>query len=307
MNRLSIIILRFGWLVPLGFGLWILFNFGSRLLWLRDHVSACAPFATWLGAVWLIATIVGGLLRRHRDQRQPNPADTSTPTEAFDFLYVDGQRIARIQAQSDDMGLATQKSRELLDRAAAEAGAEVAFVNVKGTAERQSKNTAVFDPSWRLPVEFTTRKPGHDFKKLDNAVPGDIITITITGTITLRDYEFLDRVLINEGYTPQGLRRLAKLPDLIHASISDGQVATWSTLNSACTTASTGDLAMKFGRNIPGPWTLIGILDQEIDYLQSATVGNEFDEIAELARTRFGCPPGSIGITPLVIYRIVQI
>lgn len=218
---------------------------------------------------------------------------------ALDFLYVDTNRVARILAQLGDRGLATQHSSELLEQS--EAGSELSIYIAKLSAggKTEARSVATYDPSWRLPVEFAQLSDKLGFIDLASGRCGDIVRAT--GQLKLRDYEFL-RQLPPDETAPVDV---TSPPHLIHASIIEGSRTTWSTLNSACTTASTGDLVMKFGTNIPGEWTLIGVLDHNQGSQQPAgdSEMSEFDRLAELARKRFGRPEEALSITPLLIYR----
>ena len=226
--------------------------------------------------------------------------------EAYDFLYVDTKRIARLLAQFDGLGVATQNSREVLDKATVGGEGNIFLLKLNAEAESESKAVVTYDPSWRLPIEFANLAKGDGFKQLDKAKPGDIIVIS--GHLALRDYEFLNDVQKAKGVGTGPAPELPRLPFLIHASISQSGRKTWSTLNAACTTASTGDLALKFGTNIPGIWTLIGVLDDgEFSTEANPLAHDAFDGAVEDARQRFGRPEGASGVTPLLIYRVVRI
>jgi len=242
---------------------------------------------------------------------------------ALDFLYVDTNRIARLVAQMNDAGVVTEVLQEMT-RSGEVSGGFKYLINWSSRYSRAGKNSRAYDPKWRLPVEFVnlTENAAED-ALVPSAVIGDIVRLK--GSLSLVDHCFMKEALmvpaISDLYnladdkdsaantSPETLKSHETLPNFLVATIRSGSINSWSTLNNACTTASTGDLILKCGAVIAGEWTLIGILDQvpsRADSKPPIPEPTAEAQLAALVRKRLGSPLDHYGITPLTIHRTVR-
>jgi hypothetical protein len=250
--------------------------------------------------------------------------------QVYDFLYVDVNRIARLVAQLDGRGLLKETVSELTRGAESEATLKIPWLPLRVKGVLSNKRADHYDPSWRLPVLFLDEMQHHIAKSASTWEIGQIVTLT--GSIAFRDFAFASQMLkvaaVRDGLVaetaPAARHPKAQsdvfgnaadvLPHMLQALVSDGHVTTWSTLNDACTTASTGDLTLKCGGDIEGLWTLTGILDAKSNPTPGLSRDNEqrgfaseFRRFGEVVRATVGRPPAAFGVTPLTIHRRVEV
>jgi len=113
------------------------------------------------------------------------------------------------------------------------------------------------------------------------------------------------------------LDMLKVIPHSVQATISTENASIWSTLREDGLIVSGSDLFLKHGRQIPGEWHMLGILDatpsnKNQDQIVSAEdaavgllggLGFVLDAIGPFARLLLGRPSGSYSLTPLLIFR----
>lgn len=248
----------------------------------------------------------------------------------YDFLYVDVNRIARLVAQLDGRGLLTETVRELTRGVASDVTVKVPWLPFSLKGELSNKSADHHDPSWRLPVLFLDQMQAHIVPDPAAWATGQIVTLT--GAISFRDFAFAGQMLqvaavrhllqsrspsdphLTKAELTEFTNAADAMPHMLQALITDGETTTWSTLNDACTTASTGDLILKCGGEIEGRWTLTGILDAKGDGASQAPPSpfdkgfeHEFRRFGDAVRTTLGRPPAAFGVTPLTIHRKVEV
>ncbi|QDH74666.1 hypothetical protein [Brevundimonas sp. M20] len=113
---------------------------------------------------------------------------------------------------------------------------------------------------------------------------------------------------------------LGILPHTIQAVVSSGGRSVWSTLKSDCMAISSSDLVLKHSLDIPGQWSMVGILDAlPEDNLPEAPsdivpvmaehgfgVGL-LSLLAPITRQFLGRQASHYGMTPLLIFRDVEV
>lgn len=106
-------------------------------------------------------------------------------------------------------------------------------------------------------------------------------------------------------------------PHTVQATIS-GEEDVWCSLLPDGLTFDPSDISLKFSESIPGLWSAIGIMDalpdeqpsgeiKKVDYLSGAAMAKLGDAITPLMRTFLGRPYEAFGITPLLIFREVNV
>jgi hypothetical protein len=252
------------------------------------------------------------------------------PKLVYDFLYVDVNRIARLVAQLNQGGVVTETAREW--SLGGEAGVKLShFIPFAIKGIFGNKRSESYDPSWRLPVLFLDQMEAHIVSEPLHWGVGQIVTLT--GSLSVSEYVFAGQMLkvpavrdaILNPRSPTSVQlsqseiesfaNAAKvMPHMLQAAVSTDSLTSWSTLNDACTTASTGDLTLKCGSAIDGKWTLTGILDVKPDESKQSSNGTpvsgysqEFRALGDAVRSAIGRPQDSYGITPLTIHRKVEV
>ena len=112
---------------------------------------------------------------------------------------------------------------------------------------------------------------------------------------------------------------LGILPHTVQAVISDGDCSTWSTLKPDWMAISSTDLVLKHSLEIPGLWSMVGILDalpesslpQAPDDVTPIIAERGFGVgllslIAPITRQFLGRQAPNYGMTPLLIFRDIE-
>jgi hypothetical protein len=121
------------------------------------------------------------------------------------------------------------------------------------------------------------------------------------------------------------LEFLPLLPHTIQAHLIGTGFGVWCTLNPKSLVGAASDLLLKHGTYVPGTWNMLGVLDafpdmgvtlagptglseieETIAAVASTEVGKLAARLAPAARRFLGRPPGSYGMTPLLIFRKVS-
>jgi len=254
--------------------------------------------------------------------------------EIYDFLYVDRARISALYAQLFPQGLLTsvkttaQQSFSDLQNL----GSDIKVIK----AESQSTEGGlegiehVFDASWSIPLEVLSRLQGLSLVR-SSLVGTNLGGIVLTeGFLRIIDYASM-RELWEPGRrlamkqipkSQKGLNVTASeitglmkaLPQSIHAHFLTGEGFLWSSLRPADLVIPADDLVLKHGGTISGRWKFLYILDSWADKGTPPDVsswsGGELTSgvlnVMHVLRTIVGRPPEWFGVTPLMIFRIVN-
>ena len=255
-----------------------------------------------------------------------------SPQQVYDFLYVDVKRIARLVAQLDGKGILQETTRELAAGADVENKFNLLFWQIAISPKATLSKGSRYDPSWRLPVVFLDEMRRHIVSDPKTWEIGQIVTLT--GAIAFRDFAFarellrvdaIQKLMLQDDVGTESMledKQLAlfrnaaeALPHMLQTYVTDGAITTWSTVNDAFTTASTGDLILKCGGNIQGAWTITGVLDAMANDGNSMSepedsgggFSTEFRIFGNAVRSVIGRPASCYGVTPLTIHRKVEV
>lgn len=116
---------------------------------------------------------------------------------------------------------------------------------------------------------------------------------------------------------------LKLMPHPIQARLLSSEADVWCCLNDDAIVGRASDLMLKHGVLIAGEWSMVGVLDafpfdpdattdngQPIVEMLAAVTGTQVGQLvanlAPLARSLLGRPPGSFGVTPLLIFREIS-
>ncbi|WP_299910380.1 hypothetical protein [uncultured Paracoccus sp.] len=108
------------------------------------------------------------------------------------------------------------------------------------------------------------------------------------------------------------------LPHTVQAIFQGEKARVWSILREDSLRIRSSDMMLNYGSNIPGVWSVIGIVDalpggldqQAPDFSnftgdESAAVTAILDAFVPVFRSTMGRPSNCFGVTPLVVYRTV--
>lgn len=237
----------------------------------------------------------------------------------FDFLYHDTRRVGSILAQLDEAGLLTSiTANEASETTTAvslegKAGGKLPFVasaegggKVSREASKAGQMEKTFDPLWQNARKFVDFAVGAACP-VQNANMGQIVTIT--GKITVVDFEFLKNFMANKSIMENLLNRddgdadgnrqqrrtnkkvrqdkkkdppIAEIFGLFPYKIQltiDGEVEGWATVAPEFLVTEASDLVLKYGGSLDGEWTVIGILDATPSAFSGDLIGDvSFDE-----------------------------
>lgn len=104
------------------------------------------------------------------------------------------------------------------------------------------------------------------------------------------------------------------MPHGMQAQIYSAPHKIWSALDSEFFVTPPSDLSLNHGSHLPGVWNVVGILDgipgdEAVGGPlndEHSLIGNLTTTIQPLVRQMLGRPPGSFGLTPLLIFREVN-
>lgn len=107
------------------------------------------------------------------------------------------------------------------------------------------------------------------------------------------------------------------LPHSIQGRMWTDQGEMWTTLNETCLVTTPSDILLKHGLQLPGEWSMLGILDAypyDASDLVIPSANGEMSDVlpaflsilSPLTRGMLGRPEGSHAMTPLLIFREVK-
>lgn len=118
------------------------------------------------------------------------------------------------------------------------------------------------------------------------------------------------------------LELIPLLPHSVQGTIRAGDTTTWFNLREDSMVISSSELLLKHGIGVAGVWSVLGILDampqldqfsmemHAIEQLTAAAslggIMSQLSQLAVMARLMLGRPPGSYGMTPLMVFREIS-
>ena len=252
----------------------------------------------------------------------------------FEFLYADRARLAHLLSQLTDDGIVATSKRVASRSSANTGGFKLSAGIASGNGDLSDQATEslenVFDASWMLPSNALLVLQENGL--IQTGPPYSIGCIAqIKGSLSISDISLVK--LMWETVSEQALQSIHQsqkkikrqeftrtgqvvkdLPDTVQAVVRSGNYAFWSLLDNKDPTFSTHAVSLKYGSQIQGEWYLIGILDAMPDASSEATQDHDikspleqFGEVSDNLRTIIGRPSEFYGVTPLAIFRPINI
>jgi len=256
--------------------------------------------------------------------------------EIYDFIYVDKSRVSVLYSQLFPQGLITNV-RTISQQTFSDSqnlGSDVKVLkaeaaSVEGGVEGIEQ---AFDPSWSVPLEVLARLKALSLVRstLRGAHLGAIVLaegfLRVIDYASMKDlWELAMKAATRarpkvEGTAPESLEPsevvalMKALPQSIHAHLITNDGFLWSSLRASDFVIPADDLMLKHGGVISGRWRVLYILDSWPDKGEAPDVskwsGGELTNGVLAAmhglRVTLGRPPGWFGVTPLMIFRIVN-
>ena len=254
-------------------------------------------------------------------------------TTLIDFLYKDTHLISSFYSQLFGGDLtALQKSEMSIDETNSNLDGNAAFIKT-GVSSKRSNNqglTQNINPYDYKVIELLEEL---NLKKISLSEADNSSIIAVEGQITYRNYDILSKIVpmiskmdlvpdFNRPLNPnaQGKAKKTTLGMVINNLISmlpyglEFELQTSNNKSATCIikqdslTISPDDLFRSYGNNIPGIWTVIGIIDSSEN--RTSTSKNNFksglDESTKAFANMF-FNNDDIIIRPIAIYRILYV
>jgi hypothetical protein len=272
-----------------------------------------------------------------KNERDESPKQLPTElgsAEIYDFIYVDRARVSVLYAQLFPQGLLTtvkttaqqsfSDTRNLgSDIKVIKAGAESVEGGLEGIEH-------MFDASWSIPLEVLSRLRALSAVRpsLRETTLGGIVLAE--GFLRVIDYRGmkdlwepimkmagrnLPKVKGSQGLNPAEIVGIMKgVPQSIHAQFLTDEGFLWSSMRASDLVIPGDDLVLKHGGAISGRWKILYILDAYADEGKPPDVSgwsggdltNGVLNAMHGMRAALGRPAGWFGITPLMIFRVVN-
>ncbi|MGO9168389.1 MAG: hypothetical protein ACLP56_16105, partial [Candidatus Sulfotelmatobacter sp.] len=256
--------------------------------------------------------------------------------EIYDFIYVDKSRVSVLYAQLFPQGVITnvKTTSQQSFSDTQNLGSDIKIVKAEtGSVEGGIEGIEqAFDASWSVPLEVLSRLQALSLARstLRGAHLGAIVLAE--GFLRVIDYASMKNLwepamkiamrarpkgqkVPPAGLNPSEVVNILKgLPQSIHAHFITDDGFLWSSLRASDFVIPSDDLMLKHGGTISGRWKFLYILDTWMDKGDppdtSTWSGGELTNGVLSAmhglRISLGRPPGWFGITPLMIFRIVN-
>lgn len=220
----------------------------------------------------------------------------------------------------------------------AKAGLKANAQGKSGAAESLSAtHEKNFDSSWTIPLNFLDLASEFELIESDisSATVGSLVKFS--GRPQVRDLKFLQDIWSpainhlmseaqvthkNKAALAHQKKQLTGFGDILKVMppnpqmvvCSEEDILVWSMLVEQNMRVSSSSLALAHGFSIEGTWRMIGILDAIPDQEDKAPSPAVFEhelfdamsEIVDAVRAMMGRPAKAYGLTPLVIYRMVE-
>jgi hypothetical protein len=273
-----------------------------------------------------------------KSEKEESPKQLPTAlgsAEIYDFLYVDRARISALYTQLFPQGLLTTvkttAQQSFSDTQNLGSDIKVIKAETKSVEGGLESIEQAFDPSWAIPLEVLSRL--QTLTLVRRSVRGaNLGAIVLAEEAFLRviDYasmkELWDPIMKMVGRNiPKGQKGqqmstsdmvaiMKGLPHSIHAQFLTHEGYLWSSLRPSDLVIPADDLTLKHGGAISGRWKVLFILDAYPDEAKPPDVsgwsGGDLTNGVLTAmhgmRAALGRPSHWLGITPLMIFRVVN-
>lgn len=274
-------------------------------------------------------------------RRISNVAQESQNTDSlYDYFYLDTNRIKSLIAQLDNgrVLISFKSAKSSSDKSAHTASAKIPFVTagVSGEDSASKNSERTYDPSFNHPFDLLSVLQERNLLKnsLSECSLGDIVLIN--GKMSLFDakmvidaFPFIKKmmgtVLGGKGKPDKDTQNAIKhstdmlslLPQTTQIDFLDTEEnPVWMSVDASNLSISTGDIALKYGPNIPGSWYILGILDAKPENNSTSdtdtpmSYGSDFKAgfapMLGMIKQMAGRPDNNYGITPIIIFRAIQ-
>ena len=270
--------------------------------------------------------------------------DKTENPSVFDFLYQDARRVASLLGQFDNFGvlqsITHKQSFSETGSQGNELSAEANVLALKGTGKQTantSKNEAgesskAYDPYWHNSLNLLKylRDQHYLHENVKDArlgqivlVSGDLRVFDLSVVKTLiTDFKTLHRAM-NDGKPPANAKEaekqkaiaklLSQLPLMPQAILTNGEHKLWAVLKEDCLEINASSLFLTYGVSVTGTWHMLGILDAKPSDIDPPDTSGEMETIVDAMRSlgpmgrRIGRPADAFGVTPLLIFRKVEV
>jgi hypothetical protein len=272
----------------------------------------------------------------------------------YDFLYYDRQRVGAFLAQFDDSGhlqrITQSESASKDSGRGLKIGAGASYLGTGGNLNFERTpglhgaegTERVYDPLWSNALTFL------DYLETANLICLDITKghlgqfVLASGSLSVLNAALLtplwkssSLVRIVESWaktqtTPQGqkdkdaerrgklaMEILPSMPHFAQCKVKGDNFVVWSTLAPEGMVGTVSDLSLKHGTDIPGTWSILGVLDAvpspiptPMAFPNNPGASQPFDSLIRnfsvLARSALGRPADAYGATALLLFRKVS-
>lgn len=245
----------------------------------------------------------------------------------YDFIYIDDHKSKILLAQLESNGILTQIKNKYQeeDTNSGEAGVNKIVVAKKiGSTSQSEAVEHSFDTSLSIHLSLLHKLSEHNQIKHDitKSKIGDIVLFN--GSVSVLDISTIQKLASSvhlfldskKGKSDKQVEAIIKaLPSQIQFTfLNDENQRAWMTLSDKNMLISSSDLMLKYGSNLDGEWSVIGILDStpsnDIDITASADnreMATNFASISTQFKKMMGRDPSYFGITPLMIFRKINL
>jgi hypothetical protein len=256
--------------------------------------------------------------------------------EIFEFIYVDRPRVSVLYSQLFPQGglltsVKTNSQQTFSDDQNLGSDIKILKAETKSSEGGSQGIEHVFDPTWSIPLEVLSRLQSLSMihASLKKANLGSIVLAE--GFLRIIDYAGMKdmwepALKMAMKNTPKGqkvqtlsvsemLSMFKALPQSIHAQFLASEGLLWSSLRPADFLIPTDDLTLKYGGTVLGRWKILCILDAypddgkppDVSAWSAGDLSNAVLTAMHGIRLIIGRPVGWAGVTPLMIFRAVNL
>lgn len=251
----------------------------------------------------------------------------------YDFIYIDDHKSKILLAQIQANGILTQVISRIKEEEchSGEAGMDKIFVAKKIGQLLESESVEhSFDTSLSTHLSLLNKlgEQNRINRDITKASIGEIVLFT--GDAYFLDIETLQKTAPLFKYFKKQLKNkddysmVMDVLKLIPSSIqfifkdySDSPKKVWMTISSSSMLITASDLMLKYGNNLNGKWSVIGLLDSKPEAPESTEstesigiddreIGNSLGIISTVFKGLIGKHDSYYGITPIMIFREVN-
>jgi hypothetical protein len=253
----------------------------------------------------------------------------------YDFIYIDDHKSKILLAQIEANGILTQVISRIKEEEchSGEAGMDKIVVAKKIGQLLESESVEhSFDTSSSIHLSLLNKlgEQNRINRDITKASIGEIVLFT--GDAYFLDIETLQKTVpllkhfkkqLNKNDYSMVMDVLKLIPpsiQFIFKDYSDSPKKVWMTISSSNMLITASDLMLKYGNNLNGKWSVIGLLDSKPESLESIEslestesisiddreIGNSLGVISTIFKGLIGKHDSYYGITPIMIFREVN-